>query len=151
MIKKILSAQEFIDSCHDLEALMKADNAKYQHIFGPICKESMIRSWGHSNLLANTMHTWVNIENNKTDAIIMFHDSIDTKCGKRILNEFFWVSGNAKVSFSLLKKALDFAKSKKIEYVSISSYENHPKAQKLREIYKKIGFIKDVETYMKKI
>jgi len=151
MIKKITSEQEFINACNDLDTLMKADNSKYQHVFGPISKESIIRSWGHSNLLVNTMHTWISFENNKVDGIIMFYDSIDTRCGKRIFNEFFWVSDNPKSSFSLLRKAVNFAKSKNIEYISISSYENHPKSKRLREIYKKIGFQKDQETYIKKI
>lgn len=151
MIKKITSSAEFIACCHDIDSLMRTDNAKYQHVFGPICKDSMIRSWGHDSLLNNTMHVWANIENAKADSMIMFHDSIESKCGKRIFNEFFWVSSNVKVSFSLLTKALDFAKMKNIEYVSVSSYENHPKAKRLREIYKKIGFIKDSETYIKRI
>jgi arsenate reductase-like glutaredoxin family protein len=46
---------------------------------------------------------------------------------------------------------LSFAKEKSIEYVTISCVENHPKSKRLKEIYKKLGFNKDSETYIKKI
>ncbi len=150
-IKKITSAQEFAKVCEDLSELMSEDNEKHQHWFGPISKQSMINSWGNPSLLTHSMHTWANFENGKADAIIMFFDSINTKCGKRMWSEFFWTSKNPKASFSLLRTALDFARSKGIEFISISSYENHPKASRLREIYKKMGFKKDSETYIKKL
>lgn len=150
-IKKIVNAQEFAKVCEDLNELMSFDNEQYQHWFGPISKDSMVKSWGNASLLSHSMHTWVNIEDGKADAIIMFFDSINTKCGKRMWSEFFWTSKNAKASFSLLRTALDFARKKGIEFISVCSYENHPKANRLREIYKKMGFLKDSETYIKKL
>ena len=150
-IKKITSAQEFAKVCDDLEELMSVDNQEHQHWFGPISKQSMVNSWGNPSLLTHSMHTWANIENGKAVAIIMFFDAINTKCGTRMWSEFFWTSKNAKVSFSLLRTALDFARKKGIEFVSVCSYENHPKSARLREIYKKMGFLKDSETYIKKL
>lgn len=130
---------------------MKLDNEQYQHWFGPISKQSMINSWANPSLLSHTMHTWANFENGEADSIIMFFDSINTKTGKRMWSEFFWTSKNPTVSFSLLRIALDFARKKGIEFVSVSSYENHPKSEKLRKIYKKMGFKKDSETYIAKL
>ena len=68
-----------------------------------------------------------------------------------MFNEFFWISNNPKTSFSLLNKALSFARFKKIKYANISCVENHPKSFKLKKIYEKLGFKKDCETYSIKL
>ena len=150
-IKKVTCPEEFKKVWLDLDSVFKNENQKYGHQLHRISAESVINSWANPSLLNHVMHTWANFENGCADGIIMFTDSINTVCGERTFNEFFWISNNPKTSFSLLNKALNFARSKKIKFVNISCVENHPKSYKLKKIYEKLGFKKDCETYSIKL
>lgn len=150
-IKKVINPDEFRKAWRDLEILFQEENQKYGHVLHRVSAESVINSWANPSLLTHTMHTWVNFEDEKANGIIMFFDTINTICGKRVWNEYFWISKNPQASFSLLRKALQFARSKGVELVSLSCVENHPKSPRLKELYKKLGFQKDCETYIKKL
>ncbi len=150
-IKKVISPDEFKKAWLELDEIFQEDNSKYGHCLHRISAQSIIDSWANASLLNHTMHTWVSSENEKTDGIIMFLDCVNTTFGKRMWQEFFWISNNPQISFSLLKKALQFARSKGVEFVAISCVENHPKSERLKEVYKKLGFQKDSETYIKKL
>lgn len=150
-IKKVVNPDEFRKACKDLDALFQEENKKYGHVLHSISADSIANNWANPSLLAHTMHTWVNFEDGRADGIIMFLDALNTICGKRGWSEYFWLSANPKMSFALLKTALKFARSKNVEFVSLSCVENYPKSEKLKKLYQKLGFQKDSETYVKKL
>jgi hypothetical protein len=151
MIKKVISGQEFEKACRDLEALFKEDNTKYGHAYLAINPESIIDSFAHSTMLNSNIYCWANFENGLADGMIMFTDSIHPFLNQRIFSECFWISKNPKKSFALYSKAVKFAKSKGIKYINMNCIENHPTSEKLKKIYRKMGFKKDNESYIKKI
>lgn len=150
-IKRITDPKEFKKVWEDLDVLFQEENKVFGHCAQPISAKCVIDSWAHPALLKNTMHTWASIEDEKANGIIMFLENYSTIFGKKVFMEFFWICKNPKKSFSLLRKALSFAKERGAEYVTINCVENHPKSKRLKEIYKKLGFNKDSETYIKKI
>ncbi|MFZ9847483.1 MAG: hypothetical protein ACO3EE_04965 [Flavobacteriales bacterium] len=150
-IKKITNPEEFAKIWKDLDALFANENEKYGHAFFKISAQSVINSWSHPSLLANTMHTWASINNEKADGIIMFLEGLNTICAEKIWIEYFWISANPKASFKLLKVAEKFAKSRKIKFMTMNCVENYPKSFKLKKVYQKLGFKKDYETYIKKL
>lgn len=150
-IKKITNPEEFTKIWKELDILFSAENEKYGHVFSKISAQSIINSWAHPSLLTNTMHTWASINDDKADGLIMCLESVNTVLGERVFNEFFWISSNPRISFQLLKQAEKFAKSKKIKLMSVSCVENYPTSSKLKKVYQKLGFVKDSETYIKKL
>jgi hypothetical protein len=97
------------------------------------------------------MHTWASINNDKADGVIMFLENINTIFGEKMFNEFFWISNNPRISFQLFRQAEKFAKNKKIRLISMSCVENYPTSSKLKKVYQRLGYIKDSETYIKKL
>jgi len=73
------------------------------------------------------------------------------KFAKKIFVEYAWISNNPKASFKLLAKALEFAKKQEFEYVSMSAVCKSDKFEKICNFYKRMGFVKDSETYVAKI
>lgn len=153
-IKKIIDAQEFKRVCKELGHLFEEDNKKYGHRYLPVSPISIADSWGNPALLRNTMHVWVHYNDEflqQPDAMVMFWENINTTFGQKIFTEYCWISKNPKKSFTLLKTALNYARKRKLKYVTISCLINHPNSNKLQKIYEKFGFIKDSITYIKKL
>jgi hypothetical protein len=150
-IKKITNPEEFSKIWKDLDKIFSQENERYGHAFSKISAQSIINSWAHPSLLANTMHTWASINNGEADGLIMCLESMNTVLGEKVFNEFFWISKNPRISFKLLRQAEKFAKNKKIRLMSVSCVENYPTSSKLKKVYQKLGFVKDSETYIKKL
>lgn len=151
MIKKIVSAKEFEKAFLDLETLFREENKKYGHSFLKINHQSVIDSIAHASVLNNIYHCWVNFEENLADGMIIFLDCVQPFLAERMFMETFWISKNAKTSFALYNKAVKFAKEKGIKYINMNCVENHPKSNRLKKIYLKMGFKKDTESYIKKL
>jgi hypothetical protein len=151
MIKKIISGQEFEKAFRDLAELFKDENSKYGHAYSSINPQSVIDSFAHTGPLNNHIHCWANFENGLADGIIIFMDSTHAFLNQRIFMEYFWISKNPKKSFALYYQAVKYAKSKGVEFINMNCVENHPASEKLKKIYKKMGFKKDSEAYIKKI
>ena len=153
-IKKLLDAKEFARVCDELDSLFKEDNKKFGHRYLPISAKSISNSWANPALLHNTMHVWVNYsdsDQSKPDGMIMFLENINSTFGQKMFTEYCWISKNSSKSFSLLTTALNFAKKRKIKYVTLSCLINHPNSERLQKIYQKKGFIKDSITFIKKL
>lgn len=151
MIKKVVSAQEFEKAFKDLAELFTEENSKYGHVHSPINVQCAIDSFAHPAILNNNFHCWVNFENGNADGLILFMDHIHPLLGQRIFTEYFWVSKNPKKSFALYRKAASFAKNKGIKYINMNCVENYPTSHKLKKIYQKMGFMKDSESYIKRL
>ena len=102
-------------------------------------------------MLAWDVLVWANKTNGQYDAAIVFMNDKSAKFGIKIFSEFIWFSENPKVGYKLLRKALKYAKEKEFDLVSMSVIERHPKSEKVKSFYKKMGFVKDCETYVVKL
>tara|TARA_R100001377_G_scaffold78669_1_gene56511 strand:- start:142 stop:600 length:459 start_codon:yes stop_codon:yes gene_type:complete len=152
MIKRILDPKEFKVLLDDMDVLFKEDNEVNGHALVKHNKEYIYNAFGNKSILAWDFFIWGNLnEFNKFDAVIAFINDKNEKFGKEIFSEYLWLSNNPRVGRKLLSKAVSFAKEKEFEYITMSCVEAHPKSQKVASFYKRMGFIKDSETYIAKL
>ena len=103
----------------------------------------------NKHLLVWDFFVWANLNvHHKFDSMIAFVNHKNEKFGEEIFTEYLWLSKNPKVGYKLLAKALKFAKEKEFKFIVMNCVMAHPKAEKLARFYKKMGFVKDSESYI---
>lgn len=150
-IKRIVSADEFNTVIDDLELLFSKENSHHGHQLLAHDKECIKRSFAHSSILAWDLFVWANETNGKFDAIIAFVNEKNPKFNAVIFSEFLWLSKNPKVGYRLFKTAIDFARNKGFEFISMNTVTKHPSHEKIKRFYLKMGLLKDSETYIGKL
>lgn len=151
-IKRILNINEFRKCLDDIQELMEKENEELEfHNFLKHDFESVKRHIIHPSTLAWEFFVWSHKQDDKYDALIIFINEKSIKFGVKIFTEFVWMSKNPKVGFKLLKEALSFAREKDFKYITMSTMTNHPKHEKIKNFYTKLGFIKDTENYIAKL
>jgi hypothetical protein len=151
-IKKIITVEDLQSATKDLEEIFKEDNEKYTHCLGMKHDvKLMLSSFSHESLLIWNVHIWAHFNGEKWDAIFVGIIRKSEKFNKKMMDEYLWLSKNSNAGIKLYKTAFDFAKSKGCEFVSMNVIENHPLSNKIKKLYKYLGFEKDSETYFKKI
>jgi len=152
MIKRILDPKEFKILLSDVFVIFEEENEESGHALLKHNKDYIYNAFGHKSILAWDFFVWGNLNKyNKFDAVIAFVNNKNEKFGKEIFAEYIWLSDNPRVGRKLLSKAVSFAKEKEFEYITMSCVAAHPKSQKVASFYKKMGFIKDSETYIAKL
>jgi|TARA_R100000152_G_C6766873_1_gene191960 hypothetical protein len=152
MIKRILDPEEFKKLLDDLGDLFEFENKHQGHRLLKHDKEHIFRAFGKSKFLTWDFFVWGNLNSsNNFDAIIAFINNKNEKFGEEIFAEYLWLSKNPRAGRKLLATALNFARDKGFKYVMMSCVEAHPKSEKVARFYKRLGFIKDSETYIAKI
>ena len=152
MIKRILDPKEFKTLLDDIFPLFDMENEKQGHALLKHNKEYIFNAFGDKSILAWDFFVWANKNNSgKFDAVIAFLNNKNEKFGKEIFAEYIWLSKNPRVGQKLLGIAMKFAREKEFKYVMMSCVEAHPKSRKVANFYKKMGFIKDSETYIAKL
>ena len=153
MIKRITNPSEFKELADDMFDLFEHHDDKNEgHHLLKHNKEHIANAFANKNLLAWDFFVWGNLnEHHKFDAMIAFVNHKNEKFGEEIFSEYFWMSSNPKMGYKLLVTALKFAKEKEFKYVNMNCVMAHPKAEKLARFYKKMGFIKDSESYIAKL
>tara|TARA_Y100001937_G_scaffold80809_1_gene109410 strand:+ start:288 stop:746 length:459 start_codon:yes stop_codon:yes gene_type:complete len=152
MIKRILDPKEFKTLLDDIFPLFDMENEKQGHALLKHNKEYIFNAFGDKSILAWDFFVWANKnDSGKFDAVIAFLNNKNEKFGKEIFAEYIWLSKNPRVGQKLLGIAMKFARQKEFKYVMMSCVEAHPKSHKVANFYKKMGFIKDSETYIAKL
>jgi hypothetical protein len=152
MIKRVTDPKEFEKCITELSDLFDLENTNQGHYFLKHDKEHIINAFSHPQLLAWDFFTWVNInKDGRYDAIIAFINNKNEKFGEVIFSEYLWLSKNPKVGYKLLATALAFARKKEFKYVMMSAAVKNPSFHKVTRFYKKMGFLKDSETYIAKL
>tara|TARA_R100001440_G_scaffold74186_1_gene99451 strand:- start:224 stop:682 length:459 start_codon:yes stop_codon:yes gene_type:complete len=152
MIKRILDPEEFKTLLDDIFPLFDMENEKQGHALLKHNKEYIFNAFGDKSILAWDFFVWANKnDSGKFDAVIAFLNNKNEKFGKEIFAEYIWLSKNPRVGQKLLGIAMKFARQKEFKYVMMSCVEAHPKSHKVANFYKKMGFIKDSETYIAKL
>jgi hypothetical protein len=151
MISRILNPKELRAVLDDLDNLFSPKEELIGHQILTHDKESIINSFGNTNLLAWDVFVWANKQGETYDGVIVFINDKNIKFNKCIFSEFLWLSKNPKSGFKLLKTAVAFAREKGFEYITTSCTEKNPQSKKLARVYKNLGFLKDSEIYIAKL
>jgi len=150
-IKRITNPEEFHQVIDNLYSLFKEEDIDSGHVGLNHCPESMKLNLGHTVILAWEVFVWANKTDDKFDAMIIFINDKNIKFGKKIFSEFLWLSKNSKVGYKLFQTAIKFARNNQFDTVSMSAVVKHPKYEKIKSFYNKMGFLKDSETYICKL
>jgi ribosomal protein S18 acetylase RimI-like enzyme len=67
------------------------------------------------------------------------------------MDEYLWLAKNSNAGIKLYSTAYEYAKSQGCDYISMNVVENNPASPRVKDLYLKLGFEKDSETYIKKI
>ena len=150
--KKIISPEEMEKVAKDIYSLHEIDNEKYGHALDLKHDAELIcKSLSHESLLIWNIHVWVHFNGEKYDSIFIGIIRKSEKFNKKMMDEYLWLSKNPKTGIKLYKIACEFAKSQKCEFISMNVVENHPLSDKVKSFYKKMNYVKDSESYIKKI
>lgn len=140
MIKKITNPAEYLTLLDNLEKQWYFDNRNAGHVL-PISKEGLA-SLANSQLLTWTYHCW---SNEPLDSIFLGYSAFNPLFNKTTFCEMLWLS-KAGYGMKLLKAALDFAKSSDILIMGSVAARNN---EKLTNLYKKLGFALDGQSWVK--
>lgn len=150
-IKRITNPVEFCELIDDLDDLFEYENGHQGHKFLSHSADSIKSSFAYAPILAWDLFVWANKENGKFDSCIMFANEKNPKFGQKIFSEFLWLSKNPKTGLVLFKTATKFARKNDFEFISMSTVTSHPKHEKVKSFYEKIGLVKDTVTYIGKL
>tara|TARA_R110000824_G_scaffold256329_1_gene445344 strand:- start:2690 stop:3148 length:459 start_codon:yes stop_codon:yes gene_type:complete len=152
MIKRVVNPTEFKKLLDEIFILFDYENAHHGHRLVKHNKEHILRAFGDTSLLTWDFFVWGNLNSdNNFDAVIAFINNKNEKFGEEMFTEYIWLSKNPRVGQRLLGTALKFAREKKFKYVLMSCVDAHPRSHKVARFYKRMGFLKDSETYIAKL
>lgn len=151
-IKKIVTVPEWESVMNDIEYSFKEYNEKYTHACNlKHDKELITKCLSHESLLTWSMHVWAHFNGEKWDGIFIGSIRKSEKFNKKIMDEYLWLSKDSGKGIKLYNIAKKYAKSQGCEFIYMNVIENHPTSDKLKSFYKKMGFEKDVESYILKL
>jgi hypothetical protein len=151
-IKKIVTVSEFQSLCKDLSELHKEDNENYGHVLDLKHDiDLMISSGSHEALLMWNIHVWGHFNGKTWDGVFVAIIRKSEKFGKKIMEEYLWLSKNSNSGLLLYNTGLEYARANHCEYIFMNLVEKNPSSNLLKKIYLKMGFTKDSESYAKKL
>ena len=153
MIKRIVSADQFCKVVDDVSKYLSLneESNNYYHLL-PNNTDTLKKAFGHDKRLAFNVFVWGNLNNdNKYDAGIIFIKDKSPKHGVELFSEYIWLSANPRVGYKLLATAIKFARDNGYENILMGISEKSPKKDKVKSLYKRLGFIKTSESYIAKL
>lgn len=151
MIKRITNPFEFEKLADDIYELFEPHDFAEGHALLNHSLQTIKNNFSHPSILAWDFLVWGNLKDDKFDAMIAFNKARCPKFNEEIIHEFLWLSKNPRAGYKLFKTATDAARKMGCKYVSMSTVVNNPSHEKLKSFYKKMGFLKDSETYISKL
>ena len=151
-LKKIINVKEFNEMAESFQDLLKNDLDELNHCLGLKHDLNLIaKSLAHESLLLWNFHVWAHFNGEKWDGIFIGLTRKSEKFNKKIMEEYLWMSKNPKISLKLYETAVSFAKEQKCDFIHMNVIEGFKKSKSLKKFYLKNGFVKDTESYMKKL
>ena len=152
MIKKITKVEDIRPIALDIKKLFSKEHDEYGHALGlKHDLDLIVKSLSHEALLNWSIHCWAHHNGDMWDGIFVSFVRKSEKFHKKIMEEYLWLSKNSISGFALLDIAQKYAKEIGCEYMFMNVVENTPLSPRLKKIYETIGFVKDVEVFIKKI
>jgi hypothetical protein len=145
-IKRILNPIEFCKVIDDISILFKKENnssllLKYN-------LESIKINFGNNKVLNWELFVWASFNGQAYDGIICFLNDKNVFFGQQIFSQCLWLSKNKKIVYKLFSTAVKFAKEKDFKYIKCKTCIDNIQTEKIKSFYKKIGLIKESETYI---
>ena len=145
-IKRILNPVDFYKVIDDISVLFETENNN-----NPLLKyntQSIKIDFGNNKILNWDFFVWANFNGESYDGVICFLNDKDAFWGEPIFSQYFWLSKNKKIGYKLFSTAVKFAKEKDFKYIKCKTYIDNIQTEKVKSFYKKIGLIKESETYI---
>ena len=145
-IKRILNPVDFYKVIDDISVLFETENNN-----NPLLKyntQSIKIDFGNNKILNWDFFVWANFNGESYDGVICFLNDKDAFLGEPIFSQYFWLSKNKKIGYKLFSTAVKFAKEKDFKYIKCKTYIDNIQTEKVKSFYKKIGLIKESETYI---
>jgi hypothetical protein len=146
-IKRILNPTEFCRVIDDLTLLFKKENSSHVALL-EYNSESIKRAYSDPKFLNWELFIWANFNGKSYDAIICFLNDKNVFFNEQIFSQCLWLSKNKKIGYKLFSTAIKFAKEKDFKYVKCKTCIDNIQSEKVKSFYKKIGLIKESETYI---
>jgi hypothetical protein len=135
-IKKIISVPEWEKVGADIIETYKQDNENYGHACGlKHDYDLIVKCLSHEAILIWNIHVWAHFNGEKWDSIFIGIIRKSEKFGKKMMEEYLWLSKDSCVGMKLYKLATEYAKSQSCEYLSFNVTENHPMTHKVCLLY----------------
>lgn len=151
-IKKILSADEAEQVSKDLKDLHDSYPDVFSHCLNLKHDINLItKSIAQECLLLWNIHCWAHFNGEKWDGIFIGIIRKSEKFNKKMMDEYIWFCPNGKAGLLLYEEALAYAKQQGCEYMTMNLIAHSKQAPALRNFYKRMGYSKDTETYIKNI
>jgi len=153
MIKRIINEEQFIQAADDISDYLnlKGEDNTYHYLL-PNGVESMKQAFAHDKMLAFNVFAWANFNSEgKYDAAIMFLKDKGPRHGLEIFSEYVWLSANPRAGYKLLATAIKYARDKGFSHIQMGCSEKSPNKNKVKSLYRRLGFIKDSESYIAKL
>jgi len=150
-IQRITNPVDFCWLIDDMQILFEKEDSHSGHRLIKHDAETIKASFGHVQILNWDLFVWGNESDGKFDSCIIFFNEKSAKFNKKIFSEFLWLSKNPKAGYALFRTAVAFARKNNFDYVVMSTVVAHEKHEKIKSFYKKMGFLKDSETYISKL
>lgn len=149
IIKRILNPIDFYKVVDDISVLFETENNN-----NPLLKyniESIKINLGNNKILNWEFFIWASFNGENYDGIICFYNDKNVFFGQQIFSQYIWLSKNKKIGYKLFSTAIKFAKEKGFKYVKCKTYIDNIQTQKVKSFYKKMGLLKESETYICKL
>lgn len=149
IIKRILNPIDFYKVVDDISVLFETENNN-----NPLLKyniESIKINLGNNKILNWEFFIWASFNGENYDGIICFYNDKNVFFGQQIFSQYIWLSKNKKIGYKLFSTAVKFAKEKGFKYVKCKTYIDNIQTQKVKSFYKKMGLLKESETYICKL
>jgi hypothetical protein len=145
-IKRILNPVEFCKVIDDISILFKEENNS--NLFLKYNLESIKINFGNNKVLNWEFFVWASFNGEAYDGIICFLNDKNVFFGQQIFSQCLWLSKNKKIGYKLFSTAVKFAKEKDFKYIKCKTCIDNIQTEKVKSFYKKIGLIKESETYI---
>jgi hypothetical protein len=153
MIKRIATAEQFNKAADDISGYLNLkDEDNTYHYLLPNGVESMKQAFAHDKMLVFNVFAWANLnDQGKYDAAIVFLKDKGPRHGLEVFSEYVWLSANPRVGYKLLATAIKYARDNGFERIQMGCSEKSPNKNKVKSLYRRLGFIKDSESYIAKL
>jgi hypothetical protein len=145
-IKRILNPVDFHQVVDDIS--LSFEEKGFNNFLLKYNTESIKINYSNNKLLNWDFFVWANFNGQNYDGVICFSNEKNPLFNERIFSQCLWLSKNPKIGYKLFSTAIKFAKEKDFKYIRCKTHSDNSQNEKVKSFYKKIGLLKESETYI---